>query len=130
PLDINRSRRRRKNREERHGEAWERRMSDARADGSGGSGSHGNPASAAGWEELRTIVQQELAELPPKYRMPLILHYFGGLSRDEMARELNCRANTLGVRLHRGREMLSKRLAKRGVTLSGVVMGVIMTGVV
>jgi RNA polymerase sigma factor (sigma-70 family) len=129
-LDINRSRRRRKNREERHGETWERRMSDVRADGNGGSGSHGNPASAAGWEELRTIVQQELAKLPPKYRMPLILHYFGGLSREEMARELNCRANTLGVRLHRGREMLSKRLAKRGVALSGVVMGVIMTEVV
>ena len=45
-LDINRSRRRRKNREAIHGETWEARMNDARADGSGGAGTHGNPASA------------------------------------------------------------------------------------
>src|SRR5207248_8927327 len=58
-----------------------------------------------------------------------ILHYYGGLSREEMARELSCRANTLGVRLHRGREMLAKRLAKRGVMLSGVIIGVLLTEV-
>jgi RNA polymerase sigma factor (sigma-70 family) len=101
-LDINRSRRRRKNREAIHGETWEARMNDARTDGSGGAGTHGNPASAAGWEEMRGVLQQELNELPPKYRMPLILHYYGGLSREDMARELNCKPSTLGVRLHRG----------------------------
>src|SRR4051794_18699536 len=129
-LDINRSRKRRKNREAIHGESWETRLNDARADGSGGAGAHGNPASAAGWEELRGVVQQELGALPPKYRMPLILHYYGGLSREEMARELNCKPNTLGVRLHRGREMLSKRLEKRGVTVTGVILGVLMAEVV
>lgn len=129
-LDINRSRKRRKNREAIHGESWETRMTDARADGSGSAGVHGNPASAAGWEELRGVVQQELGALPPKYRMPLILHYYGGLSREEMARELNCKPNTLGVRLHRGREMLSKRLEKRGVTVTGVILGVVMAEVV
>jgi RNA polymerase sigma factor (sigma-70 family) len=129
-LDINRSRKRRKNREAIHGESWETRMTDARAEGSGGAGAHGNPASAAGWGELRGVVQQELGALPPKYRMPLILHYYGGLSREEMARELNCKPNTLGVRLHRGREMLSKRLEKRGVTVTGVILGVVMAEVV
>jgi RNA polymerase sigma factor (sigma-70 family) len=128
-LDINRSRKRRKNREEKHGKAWETRLTDLGADGNGGAGSHGNPQSAAGWEETRQVVQQELGTLPAKYRMPLILHYYGGLSREEMARELNCRPNTLGVRLHRGREMLAKKLAKRGVVLSGVIIGVLMTEV-
>ncbi|HEY7119700.1 MAG TPA: sigma-70 family RNA polymerase sigma factor [Tepidisphaeraceae bacterium] len=129
-LDINRSRKRRKNREERHAKAWENRMTDLAADGAGGAGTHGNPSSAAGWEELRHIVQAELNELPAKYRMPLILHYYGGLSRDEMARELNCKANTLGVRLHRGREMLGKRLAKRGIALSAAMFGLVMAEVV
>ena len=128
-LDINRSRKRRKNREEKHGKAWETRLTELGADGNGGAGGHGNPQSAAGWEEVRQVVQEELGTLPPKYRMPLILHYYGGLSRDEMARELNCRANTLGVRLHRGREMLAKKLAKRGVVLSGVIIGVFLTEV-
>src|SRR3954453_2011260 len=129
-LDINRSRKRRKKREEKHGEAWEARQTDVRADAAGGAGAHGNPASAAGWEELRHIVQAELNEMPAKYRMPLILHYYGGLSREEMARELNCKANTLGVRLHRGRDMLAKRLAKRGVSVSGVILGVLTAEIV
>jgi len=90
-LDINRSRKRRKKREEKHGEAWEARQNDVRADAAGGAGAHGNPASAAGWEELRHIVQAELNEMPAKYRMPLILHYYGGMSREEMARELRRR---------------------------------------
>ena len=128
-LDINRSRKRRKSREDKHGKAWETRLTELGGDANGGSGSHGNPASAAGWDEVRQVVQQELGTLPPKYRMPLILHYYGGLSRDEMARELSCRANTLGVRLHRGREMLAKKLARRGVTLSGVILGVLLTEV-
>ena len=28
-------------------------------------------------------MMEELDKLPAKYRMPLVLHYFGGLSRDE-----------------------------------------------
>jgi RNA polymerase sigma factor (sigma-70 family) len=129
-LDLCRSRKRRKKREERHGEAWEQRMTDLRDRDNGGAGAHGNPASAAGWEETRHVVQEELNHLPPKYRMPLVLHYYGGMSRDDMARELNVKANTLGVRLHRGRDMLAKRLAKRGVTLSPVIFGVVVTEVV
>ena len=32
------------------------------------------------------------------YRVPLIMYYFGGLSREEMAKELQCKPGTLGVR--------------------------------
>lgn len=67
--------------------------------------------------ELRHQINEELQQLPAKYRMPLILHYFGGLSREQMAEELKCKPATLGVRLFRAREMLGKRLAKRGITL-------------
>ena len=47
-------------------------------------------------EELKVILNEELHQLPAKYRLPMILHYFGGLSREEMAEELGCKPSTLG----------------------------------
>lgn len=128
-LDINRSRKRRRNREDRFSQMWEERQNQSQHN-SADRLTGGAPAATSEHDELRAVIQEELAQIPPKYRMPLILHYFGGLSRDEMARELNCRANTLGVRLHRGREMLGKRLAKRGVALSGIMIGIVMAEVI
>lgn len=78
--------------------------------------------------ELRHQINEELQALPAKYRMPLILHYFGGLSREQMAAELKCKPATLGVRLFRARDMLGKRLAKKGIALPAVMlpMGIAM----
>ncbi|HSI35156.1 MAG: sigma-70 family RNA polymerase sigma factor [Phycisphaerae bacterium] len=126
-LDINRSRRRRKTREEKHSFAREDRMRESAGNGDGNGHA---PDRAAGWEELRHVIQEEIDQLPAKYRAPLLLHYYGGMSREEMAKELGCRTNTLGVRLHRAREMLGKRLTKRGVALSGVMFGVLLTEVI
>jgi hypothetical protein len=56
--------------------------------------------------------------LPSKYRLPLVLHYFGGLNRDEMAAELGCKPSTLGVRIFRGRAMLAGRLTGRGINFT------------
>jgi len=72
--------------------------------------------------ELQEIIRAELDHLPAKYRMPLVLHYFGGLGHDEISREMNCTTAALGVRLHRARKMLGKRLSTRGVTLQGVAL--------
>ncbi|MGE5612017.1 MAG: RNA polymerase sigma factor, partial [Bacillota bacterium] len=69
-------------------------------------------------EELRFIINEELNKLPAKYRLPLVLYYFGGLSRDAMAKELHLKVGTLGARLHRGRAMLGTRLAERGVLMA------------
>ncbi|MEM8872816.1 MAG: sigma-70 family RNA polymerase sigma factor [Planctomycetota bacterium] len=83
-----------------------------------------------GTEERRRIVRECIDELPVKYRMPIILFHFGGMSRDEIASELGCRANTLGVRLHRARNMLAKSLESRGVTMAGVAMTALLTDAV
>ncbi|HEV8607669.1 MAG TPA: sigma-70 family RNA polymerase sigma factor [Tepidisphaeraceae bacterium] len=78
-------------------------------------------------QELRHILSEELNQLAPKYRLPLILHYFGGLSREQMSQELGCKAATLGVRLHRGREMLAVRLSQRGVALTVGGLGLLLS---
>jgi RNA polymerase sigma factor (sigma-70 family) len=106
-LDMRRSKKRRKTREERHHTEQTLRRN-----------SNGHSLPPADLEEVKTILHEELHKLPSKYRMPLILHYFGGMTRDEMAVELGCKASTLGVRIFRGREMLAGRLNGRGVNLS------------
>jgi len=117
-LDIKRSKTRRKAREEKHGEM--RRQAHGRVNGGsiargGGNGANGNGNGGLGLfqnddhtrqmdlEELKLILRDELDNLPAKYRLPLILHYFGVLKPEDMAKELGCKPSTLGVGLHRGR---------------------------
>ena len=107
-LDTRRSKKRRKTREERFQVEQANRHDSIL----------GDSLPSADMDELKTILHEELQKLPAKYRMPLILHYFGGLSRDEMAAELNCKPSTLGVRIFRGREMLAGRLSGRGINIS------------
>ena len=81
------------------------------------------PGAAPEADEQNAILRAELDQLPAKYRMPLVLHYFGGLSHDQISKEMNCTTAALGVRLHRARKMLGKRLAARNVTLEGAALG-------
>ncbi|MHB1560251.1 MAG: sigma-70 family RNA polymerase sigma factor, partial [Isosphaeraceae bacterium] len=68
--------------------------------------------------DLASALHAEVARLPAKYRAPLVLCYFEGRSNDEAAGALNWPVGTVRCRLSRGREMLRKRLIRRGLTLS------------
>jgi RNA polymerase sigma factor (sigma-70 family) len=81
-------------------------------------------------DEIRAAVREELNQIPARYRMPLILHYFGESSTEEVAKELGITANALCVRLHRGRQMLRERLSKRGITISAIGLGIILSQIV
>ena len=81
-------------------------------------------------ENVARTVREELDRVPAKYRVPLVLHYFGGLGHAEIARELGIKHATLGVRLFRGRKMLADRLTRRGVTLPAVALALGLAWVV
>jgi RNA polymerase sigma factor (sigma-70 family) len=70
------------------------------------------------WRQLRPVLDEELSRLPAKYRDALALCYFEGKTHSEAARELNCPTGSMSWRLARGRELLRRRLVRRGVTLS------------
>jgi RNA polymerase sigma factor (sigma-70 family) len=70
------------------------------------------------WCELRPILDQELSRLPDKYRVAIVLCDLEGKSRKEAARQLGLPDGTVASHLARGRVMLAKRLAGRGLSAS------------
>ncbi|MFL5246151.1 MAG: sigma-70 family RNA polymerase sigma factor [Gemmataceae bacterium] len=71
--------------------------------------------------ELQTALDEQLARLPARVRVPLVLCYLEGLTRDEAARQLGCPLSTLKLRVQQGRDLLQKRLQKRGLALSAAL---------
>ncbi len=60
-------------------------------------------------EEERTV-WNALTELKAKYRLPIYLHYFEGMSADLIAKTLGTKPAAVRKQLQRGRELLKKRL--------------------
>jgi RNA polymerase sigma factor (sigma-70 family) len=77
------------------------------------------------WREACAVLHEELDRLPDKYRLPLLLCYLEGKSRDEAAQQLGVSLNALRGRLERGRERLRARLTKRGIALSAGLLAVV-----
>jgi RNA polymerase sigma factor (sigma-70 family) len=65
--------------------------------------------------ELAAVLDEELARLPARYRLPLTMCYLAGLSNEEAARRLGCPLGTVQSRLSRGRDRLRARLRRRGL---------------
>src|SRR5262245_1755898 len=69
--------------------------------------------------ELRALLDDEIARLPGKNRVAVVLCLLEGLTHQEAARHLGWPVGTLASRLSRAKRMLARRLAGRGVTPSG-----------
>jgi RNA polymerase sigma factor (sigma-70 family) len=79
----------------------------------------GGPDEQAAWRDLRPLLDQELNRLPEKYRVPVVLCYLESRTYEEAARQLGCSRGTVSTRLTRARELLRRRLTRRGLALSG-----------
>jgi RNA polymerase sigma factor (sigma-70 family) len=71
------------------------------------------------WKDLRPVLDLELSRLPDKYRVPIVLCDLEDRSIKEAARHLGWPQGTLAGRLARARVMLAKRIARRGLVVSG-----------
>jgi RNA polymerase sigma factor (sigma-70 family) len=67
---------------------------------------------------LAEVLDEEVSRLPAKYRAALVLCYVEGRTNREAARELGCPVGTVFSRLASARQLLQRRLARRGVALS------------
>lgn len=70
------------------------------------------------------VVCEEIDRLPERYRVPMLLCYFEGLTHAEAARRTGWPIGTVAGRLARAKEILARRLIRRGVGLPAVVIAV------
>jgi RNA polymerase sigma factor (sigma-70 family) len=73
--------------------------------------------------ELPVAIAEEVGRLPAKYRGPVVLCYLEGRTNEEAAGELQWPVGTVKGRLARARDMLRKRLTRRGLVLSTAALG-------
>lgn len=71
---------------------------------------HQSPFDLAAHEEVRSKVEEELAQVPEPFRTTLVLRDIEGLSYEEIAEILQVSLGTVKSRLMRGRFALKKRL--------------------
>jgi RNA polymerase sigma factor (sigma-70 family) len=81
----------------------------------------------AAWRELEAVLDEEVQQLPAAFRAPLLLCYLEGQTQEEASRRLGCPLGTVRSRLARARDMLRKRLARRGLTLSAAALATALT---
>jgi RNA polymerase sigma factor (sigma-70 family) len=83
------------------------------------------PAEAV-WRDLQPVLDDELNRLPEKYRAPVLLCYVEGKTNEEAGRLLRLPVGTVKSRLARAREMLRRRLTRRGITLTGAALAAVL----
>lgn len=78
------------------------------------------------WNDLKPVLDEELSRLPDKYRVVIVLCDLEDRTRKEVARQLAIPEGTVASRLATARAMLAKRLAGRGVIISGGLLGALL----
>jgi len=79
------------------------------------------------WRDLRPVLDEEVGRLPARYRAAFILCCLEGLTNEAAARRLGCPKGTVLSRLSRGRELLRRRLVRRGLGLSAAALAAVLT---
>ncbi len=71
--------------------------------------------------EIREVIQQEMDRLPEQLRLPLMLCYLEAMTNEEAARALGWPVGTVKTRLAKGRDLMRRRLMRRGLTLGALL---------
>jgi RNA polymerase sigma factor (sigma-70 family) len=75
--------------------------------------------------DLAAAICAEVDRLPERYRVPVLLCFFEGLTHTEAARRAGVPVGTIAGRLARAKDLLAKRLSRRGLALASVALPVV-----
>lgn len=70
-----------------------------------------SPLAALETEEERRMLLSAIDDLPDNYRIPLVLKYYGDLSYEEIAEQLETTRNNVAVLLHRAKRELRNHVS-------------------
>src|SRR5262249_26961257 len=79
------------------------------------------------WHDLQPVIDAELARLPDRLRLPVVLCDLEGRAQRDAARQLGCPPATLANRLTAARRTLARPLASRGIALSGGALAAVLS---
>jgi RNA polymerase sigma factor (sigma-70 family) len=82
----------------------------------------------AAQRERLQLLDQELARLPQRYRVAVVLCDLEGKTHKEAARLLGCPEATLSTRLLRARKLLARRLSARGLAWASGTLALLLSG--
>src|SRR5262245_56059036 len=84
--------------------------------------------SPADTREVLDVLDEELEHLPEMYRTLIVLCYLEGKTHQEAARQLALPVGSVSWRMNRAKELLHRRLTRRGLALSAAVFGLLLSG--
>jgi RNA polymerase sigma factor (sigma-70 family) len=74
------------------------------------------------WVEIRGYVDEAIAELPDKLRVPVVAYFLDGQTHEGIAHALGIPRSTIAHRVDKGVEQLRRNLQGKGVAVAGTVL--------
>src|SRR5262249_47321642 len=85
-----------------------------------------DPVAEATWNEILPILDAELDALPDEARRLLIACYLQEKTYREVGEELGLPRSSVARHLERARGLLARRLARRGITVSALLLAILL----
>ncbi len=75
------------------------------------------------WDDIYAFVDESIASLPEKERVPLVAHFLEGQTHAEIAERMGISRPTAGYRIQQGLERIRKDLKRRNITTTNASLG-------
>ncbi len=77
---------------------------------------------APAWDDLCGFLDEAVAALPDKFRLPLVAHFYENQTHEAIARHMNLSRQAVGYRIEKGIDRVRKSLKRRGVLIAAMAL--------
>ncbi len=88
---------------------------------------HAHPV-APSWDDMYEHVDEAIARLPEKLRIPITAHFLEGMTQEAVAQQLGTSPPTVRYRIKKGLERIGADLQKRHITTGAGTLAVLLAG--